>query len=139
MIEEPVIAAKWLFALGASGTIALVDLAQIPDVPPWVQGLGLPGIFLAFTIYALRSLYCDKQKETAMRLAEKDAFVKELKDTMGATVEIHSQLVHTSREMLESQKKHSEDLRGLVAENLKAQAMTVSAIEKLTDEIRRKP
>jgi hypothetical protein len=94
--------------------IADIATAGADGLPSWVNAYGLPGVFLALTIYAVRTLFSANQQMQRDALAAKDA------QTL-ATKAQSDLFLATTRELIDATNHQTTQL------------------QKLTDEIKSRP
>lgn len=106
-------------------------LAQLDNIPPWIQELGMPGLMVAVLCYGIHNLHKMYRDATNERIKDGQEYTAKLENHIKEGAESRAQLIATSREVVEVSK-----------EQLRAQAKTSVDFQNLTNEIRnciRKP
>lgn len=100
-------------------------LAQLDNIPPWVQDLGMPGLMIAVLCYGIHNLHRMYRDSTNERIKDGHEYTAKLEAHIKEGAESRAQLIATSREVVEISK-----------EQLRAQAKTSVDFQHLTNEIR---
>ena len=117
---------KGLSAFAASGTIAIIETLE--KLPAFLQQVGLPVAFLICVLYALACIHKQLRDTVSARFEDSAHYSERLAKHIEEGATARAKLIELSEKSLE-----------LNSEQLKAQAHTAIAIEKLVENLKSRP
>jgi hypothetical protein len=102
---------RLLASITGAGVVWIADIvtASAANAPEWLEKYGLPGLFLALCVYAVRTLFAANQAMQREALLAKDLQIK-------ATEETSKVFLATTRELIDATNHQTTQLEKLTGE-----------------------